>query len=75
MANLKAFLSELQQNKELRRSVAHAPTANEIAKIAGEFGFDFSGDELKAISKENLPGIKVKKQDTSPSYSFGESGN
>ena len=75
MDHLRAFLAELQQNKELRSSISKAPTANEIAKIASEFGFKFSGDELKAISKENLPGIKVKKQDTSPSYSFGESGN
>ena len=25
-------------------------------------------------NKENIPGVKIKKQDTSPSYSFGESG-
>ena len=74
MDNLKAFLAELQQNKELLALVANAPTADEIAEIANEFGYKFSGDELKAISKENIPGIKVKRQDTSPSYSFGESG-
>ena len=34
-----------------------------------------SGDELKAISKENIPVVKVKKQDTQHSYRFGESGN
>ena len=73
--HLKAFLAELQRNKELRNSIANAPTANEIAKIARKFGFKFSGDELKDISKESIPGVKVKKQDTSPSYSFGESGN
>ena len=71
---LKAFLAELQIDKELRSSIAQAATANEIAEIAHEFGFKFSGDELKAISKEDIPGIKIKKQDTSPSYSFGESG-
>tara|TARA_B100001029_G_C14579038_1_gene192973 strand:+ start:132 stop:365 length:234 start_codon:yes stop_codon:yes gene_type:complete len=72
---LKAFLAELQQNKELLSSIEKAATANEIAEIAQEFGFKFTGDELKSISKENIPGIKVKSQDTSPSYSFGESGN
>tara|TARA_B100000965_G_scaffold74263_2_gene58655 strand:- start:8734 stop:8967 length:234 start_codon:yes stop_codon:yes gene_type:complete len=72
---LKAFLEELQHNRELLISVRKAATANEIAQIANEFGFKFSGDELKAISKENIPGVKIKKQDTSPSYSFGESGN
>ena len=75
VAQLKAFLSELQQNEELLRSVKNAATANDIAEIASKFGFQFSGDELKSISKETIPGIKVKSQDTSPSYSFGESGN
>ena len=72
--HLKAFLSELQKNKELLNEIGNAATANEIAEIARKFGFKFSGEELKAISKENIPGLKIKKQDTSPSYSFGESG-
>ena len=72
---LKTFLEKIQQDKELLESVRKASTANEIAEIASEFGYQFSGDELKAISKDNIPGVKIKKQDTSPSYSFGESGN
>tara|TARA_Y100001968_G_scaffold161900_1_gene148070 strand:- start:120 stop:386 length:267 start_codon:yes stop_codon:yes gene_type:complete len=71
---LKAFLSELQRNKELLNAIRFAATANEIAEIASEFGYQFSGDELKAASKENFAGVKIKRQDTSPSYSFGESG-
>ena len=71
---LKAFLSELQTNRELLSAIGKAATANEIAEIASDFDYEFSGDELKAISKENIPGVKIKKQDTSPSYSFGESG-
>ena len=71
---LKAFLAELQKNKELLNEIGNAATANEIAEIASVFGYEFSGDELKAISNENIPGVKIKKQDTSPSYSFGESG-
>ena len=71
---LKAFLTELQKNKELLNAIRVAATANEIAEIASRFGYQFSGNELKAASKENIPGVKIKKQDTSPSYSFGESG-
>ena len=71
---LKAFLAELQKNNKLINAIRFAATANEIAEIASEFGFQFSGDELKAASKENVAGVKIKKQDTSPSYSFGESG-
>ena len=71
---LKTFLSELQKNKELLNAIRVAATANEIAEIASEFGYQFSGDELKAASKVNIAGVKIKRQDTSPSYSFGESG-
>ena len=71
---LKAFLTELQKNQALLNAIRVAATANEIAEIASGFGYQFSGDELKAASKENIAGVKIKKQDTSPSYSFGESG-
>ena len=71
---LKAFLSDLQKNKKLLNAIRVAATANEIAEIASEFGFQFSGNELKAASKHSISGVKIKKQDTSPSYSFGESG-
>jgi len=71
---LKDFLAELQKNRALLKAIRVAATANEIAEIASEFGYQFSGDELKAASKENIAGVKIKKQDTSPSYSFGESG-
>ena len=63
---LKAFLTELQKNKELLNAIRVAATANEIVEIASGFGYQFSGNELKAASKENIPGVKIKKQDTSP---------
>ena len=71
---LKAFLSELPNNKELLNAISFAATADEISEIASAFGYQFSGDELKAASRENIAGVKIKRQDTSPSYSFGESG-
>jgi len=71
---LRAFLLELPKNKKLINSIRNAATANEIAEIASAFGYQFSGDELKAASNDKFNGLKIKKQDTSPSYSFGESG-
>ena len=71
---LKAFIEELKNNKKLLNAIRTAATANEIAEIGSEFGYKFSGDELKAASKKIIAGVKIKKQDTSPSYSFGESG-
>ena len=66
--HLKAFLADLPKNKELLNAIGSAATANEISEIAAEFGYQFSGEELKAISKEENPGVRIKKQDTSPSY-------
>ena len=71
---LKAFLEELKKNKKLLNAIRTAATANEIAEIGSRFGYKFSGNELKAASKKIIAGVKIKKQDTSPSYSFGESG-
>ena len=72
--DLKAFIRDLKNNKKMLNAISSAPTANEIAEIASEFGYKFSGKELKAAGNENIFGVKIKKQDTSPSYSFGESG-
>ena len=73
---LKKFLINLKTNKELFEEVSNVGTANEIALIASKFGYRFTGEELKSFSNDNsFKGIKIRKQDTSPSYSFGESSN
>ena len=72
---LKGFLQEIKINKDLYEKVSRLATANEIATIAQSLGYDFTGNELKSIDNKELKGIKIKKQDTSPSYPFGESGN
>ncbi len=72
---LKEFLQEIKKNKILFEKVSQLATANEIATLAKSFGYKFSGQELKSIENKELKGIKIKKQDTSPSYPFGESGN
>ena len=46
-----------------------------LAKIANDSGFKFTGSELKSISNKVVNGVKIKSQDTSPSYNFGEGGN
>ena len=72
---IKKFLIEIQKNKNLLDRVLSVSTANEIAKIANDSGFIFTGSELKNISNKVLNGVKIKSQDTSPSYNFGEGGN
>ena len=72
---LKEFLQEIKKNKKLYEKVSKVGTADDIASIAYTFGYKFTGNELKSINDKELKGIKIKKQDTSPSYPFGESGN
>ena len=72
---IKKFLIEIQKNKNLLDQVLSVATANEIAKIANDSGFKFTGSELKSISNKVVNGVKIKSQDTSPSYNFGEGGN
>ena len=72
---LKEFLQEIKKNKKLYEKVSKLGTADDIALIAKSFGYEFTGIELKSIENKDLKGIKIKKQDTSPSYPFGESGN
>ena len=72
---LKEFLQEIKKNKKLYEKVSKVGTADDIALIAKSFGYEFTGIELKSIENKDLKGIKIKKQDTSPSYPFGESGN
>ena len=72
---LKEFLQEIKRNKRLYEKVSKVGTADDIALIAKSLGYNFTGKELKSIKNKDLKGIKIKKQDTSPSYPFGESGN
>ena len=72
---IKKFLIEIQKNKNLLDRVLRVGTADEIAKIANDSGFKFTGSELKNISSTIVNGVTIKKQDTSPSYNFGEGGN
>ena len=72
---IKKFLIELKTNKTFLDEVSSAATANEIALIASHYGFQFTGKELKEVSKSKIEGVNIKFQDTTPSYNFGEEGN
>ena len=72
---IKKFLIEIQKNKNLLEKVLSVGTADDIAKIANESGFKFTGSELKNISSKLVNGVTITSQDTSPSYNFGEGGN
>ena len=73
--NIKSFLKELEMRGDLYQEISKVATADEVASIANEFGYIFTGEELKNISNNQIDGVMIKKQDTSPSYNFGEGGN
>ena len=75
MEELKRFLVAMRADKTLYDKVSSYATANEIAYVASTMGFKFTETELKSISNQNIEGIKIKMQDTTPSYNFGEGGN
>ena len=75
MEELKRFLVAMRADKTLYDKVSSYATASEIAYIASTMGFKFTETELKSISNQNIEGVKIKRQDTTPSYNFGEGGN
>ena len=75
LEQLKEFLQEIKKNKILYEKVSKVGTADDIASIAKGLGYEFTGNELRSIKNKDLKGIKIKIQDTRPSYPFGESGN
>ncbi len=72
---IKKFLIELKKNKPLLEEISSVATANEIALIASHYGFEFTGKELKEISKSKIEGVNIKTQDTTKSYNFCDVGN
>ena len=50
---IKKFLVEIQKNKNLLDQVLSVGTADEIAKIANDSGFKFTGSELKMFLKQS----------------------
>ncbi len=75
MEELKRFLVAMRADKTLYNKVSSYATASEIAYIASTMGFKFTETELNSISNQNIEGVKIKRQDTTPSYNFGEGGN
>ena len=74
MEEVKRFLLTIRDNKPLYDKVASVATASEIASIASTMGFEFTATELKSIPNQTVEGVRIKSQDTTPSYNFGEGG-
>ena len=65
---LKAFLQKMQEDASLKNKVLSSSTADEVAKIAQELGYEVSGDELLRFSGKKVGKVTVKKNDVPGEY-------
>ncbi len=65
---LRRFLSHMQNDPALRQRVLAAATADDVAQIAMELGFEFSGDELLRSSGQRFDRVTVRKNDIPGEY-------
>ena len=65
---LKAFLKKMQSDPALKQEVMSASTADDVARIALDLGYEFSGDELLRMSGQKVGKVTVKKNDLPGEY-------
>ena len=65
---LEAFLKKMQSDPALKDEVLAASTADDVARIALRFGFEFSGDELLRVSGKKVGRVTVRKNDLPGEY-------
>jgi bacteriocin propeptide, TIGR03798 family len=65
---LKAFLTRMQREDDLRQAVLAAATADDVAQIGASLGYEFSGDELLRLSGQKVGRVTVTKQDIPGEY-------
>lgn len=65
---LKAFLQKMQSDPALKQEVMSASTADDVARIALDLGYEFSGDELLRMSGQKVGKVKVVKNDLPGEY-------
>ena len=65
---LKEFLKKMQADPALKEQVLATATADDVAKIALELGYEFSGDELVMMSGQKVGKVTVKKNDLPGEY-------
>ncbi len=65
---LKTFLKKMQESPELKDQVLSSSTADDVAKIAQNLGYEFSGDELLRFSGKKVGRVTVQKNDVPGEY-------
>jgi len=66
---LKAFLVLMQSDPVLKDAVVASSTADDVAKIAADLGYEFAGDELLRFSGQKVGCVTVSKRQPPGEYS------
>ena len=68
LEQLRQFLLRMQNEEALRARVLAAATADDVAQIALNLGYEFSGDELLRASGQRFERVTVRKNDIPGEY-------
>ncbi len=60
-AEIKKFLQKMQTDKFIKNKVISSATADDVALIAQELGFNFSGDDLLRFNGQKVDKVTVRK--------------
>ena len=58
---IKKFLLQMQADDDLKAKVLNAATADDVALIAQNLGYTFSGDDLLRFSGQKVDRVTVRK--------------
>tara|TARA_Y100000589_G_scaffold179881_1_gene170296 strand:- start:3888 stop:4103 length:216 start_codon:yes stop_codon:yes gene_type:complete len=65
---IRKFLSKMQSDLDLKNNVLSASTADDVALIAQDLGYSFSGDDLLRFSGQKVERVTVRKVDHPGEY-------
>ena len=60
-AEIKKFLQKMQTDEHLKNKVISSATADDVALIAQDLGFSFSGDDLLRFNGQKVDKVTVRK--------------
>tara|TARA_B100000073_G_C23744389_1_gene574666 strand:+ start:6310 stop:6525 length:216 start_codon:yes stop_codon:yes gene_type:complete len=60
-AEIRKFLNKMQSDKELKKKVTSSATADDVALIAQNLGYSFSGDDLLRFNGKKVGKVTVRK--------------
>lgn len=65
---IRKFLKKMQQDEDLKNKVIYSSTADDVALIANELGYSFSGDDLLRFNGQKVDRVTVRKVDHPGEY-------